>query len=204
MLVVGLTGSIGMGKSTVAARFRDKGIPVFDADSEVHKLYQGPAAAVIENSFPGTAATGSVDRAKLAEALGSDPAKFKRLEAIVHPLVWQAEKTFLKAAAARGEKLAVLEIPLLFEAGSQTKMDAVIVVSTSAEIQGKRVLQRPGMTNERLQALLNRQMSDAEKRQRADFLVETGGSMDETLSQTDAIITKLSAWPAKAFQQYWF
>ena len=203
MLVVGLTGSIGMGKSAVAARLRDLAIPVFDADAEVHKLYQGSAAAMIEKAFPGTTSDGVVDRAKLGGALASDPAQFKRLEAIVHPLVWQAEKRFLQAAAARGEKLAVLEIPLLFESGGETKLDAVVVVSAAPEVQRKRVLERPGMTDSRLDALLKRQMSDAEKRRRADFVVDTNGTMSETWAQTDAIVRKLDSWPAKAFQRTW-
>lgn len=203
MLVVGLTGSIGMGKSAVAAHFRARGISVFDADAEVHKLYNGSAARLIEVAFPGTVTASAVDRAKLAQVLSTDPSGFKRLEAIVHPLVWQAEKTFLQAAAATGAKTAVLEIPLLFEGGNETRMDAVIVVSATADVQRKRVLERAGMTDERLQHLLARQMPDADKRHRADFIVDTNGSLADTHAQTDAIISKLDKLPAKAFDRYW-
>ncbi len=203
MLIVGLTGSIGMGKSTVAARFLEYGIAVFDADAEVHKLYAGPAAALVEQAFPGTAASGVVDREKLAAALAGDASRFKRLEDIVHPLVWQAERAFVQAAAASGDAMVLLEIPLLFEGGSETKMDAVVTVSASGVIQRRRVLERPGMTEARLGTLLKRQLPDAEKRRRAQFIVDTNGSMAETLAQTDAIIAKLKHLPAKAFERFW-
>ena len=203
MLVVGLTGSIGMGKSAVATHFRARGVAVFDTDAEVHRLYQDTAAHLVEAAFPGTVTAGAVDRAKLAQVLSADPSGFKRLEAIVHPLVWEAEKIFLRAAAANGAKLAVLEIPLLFEGGNESKMDAVIVVSATADVQRKRVLERAGMTDARLQHLLARQMPDAQKRLRADFVVDSNGPLAETLAQTDAIITKLGNRPAKAFDRYW-
>jgi dephospho-CoA kinase len=203
MLIVGLTGSIGMGKSTVAARFREHGIPVFDADAEVHKLYAGPAAARIEQAFPGTTVSGAVDRAKLAAALAGDTKAFARLEAIVHPLVWAAERAFVKAAALHGASIALLEIPLLFEGGSDSKMDAVIAVSAPAETQRLRVLARPGMTSERLDVLLERQMPDAEKRQRAQFVVDTNGTIAHSQAQTDAIVARLKQHPAEAYQRFW-
>jgi len=203
MLVVGLTGSIGMGKSTVAARLREHGIPVFDADAEVHRLYQGGAVAPVEAVFPGVCVDGVIDRMRLARALAADPAGFKRLEAIVHPMVWQAERAFVQEASVNGASIAILEIPLLFEGGSEKKMDAVIVVSAPPDVQRARVLERAGMTGARLDALLARQMPDAEKRRRADFIVDTGGSLAHTFAQTDAIIAALRGQPALAYQRDW-
>ncbi len=203
MLVVGLTGSIGMGKSTVAARFRRHGISVFDADAEVHRLYEGPAARLIEQAFPRTTVDGTVDRTKLASALNADAGGFKRLESIVHPLVWQAERNFLHDTHGKGERLAVLEIPLLFEGGSETKMDAIIVASASADDQRRRVMERPGMTEVRLATLLARQLSDAEKRRRADYVVDTSVSLSETHAQIDQIILKLRERPATAYNRHW-
>ncbi len=203
MLVVGLTGSIGMGKSTVAARFLEHGTAVFSADAEVHRLYAGAAAPAIEAAFPGTVVAGSVDRAALARVLGQDALLFAKLEAIVHPLVWQAERGFLQTAARNGDDLAVLEVPLLYEGGGENRVDAVIVVSASSDVQRHRVLARPGMTAARLDTLLARQMPDAEKRKRADFVVDTNGSMAHTLDQTDAIIVKLKCWPARAYDRFW-
>src|SRR5262245_13351579 len=147
MLIVGLTGSIGMGKSTVAARLRALGIAVFDADAEVHRLYEGAAVAAIEAAFPGTTDAGRVDRQRLSAALLAEPKEFARLEAIVHPLVFAAERAFLHAQAARGARLAVLEVPLLLESGSRPRVDAIIVVSTALEVQRQRVRRRPGMAD---------------------------------------------------------
>lgn len=203
MLVAGLTGSIGMGKSTVAARFLHHGIPVFDADAEVHRLYAGSAAGLIEQAFPGATVNGVVDRAKLAAMLNADASDFKRLEAIVHPLVWQAERNFLHVAHGKGERLAILEIPLLFEAGSDSKMDAVVVASAALADQRRRVLERPGMSEGRLVMLLSRQMPDAEKRRRADFVVDTSVPLSQTHAQIDQIISKLREWPAAAFDRHW-
>ena len=191
MLVIGLTGSIGMGKSTIAARFRALGIAVCDADAEVHKLYAGKAAPLIEASFPGTTANGVVDRAKLGAALVKDPSGFKRLEQIVHPLVFVAERDFLRAEAARGAHMAVLEIPLLLETGGEKRVDVVVVVSAPADVQEARVLQRPGMTREKLATILARQVPDAEKRRRADFVVDTGTTIPESESQVDRIVESL-------------
>ena len=203
MLIIGVTGSIGMGKSTVAARFRSHGIAVCDADAEVHKLYEGAAVAPIEAAFPGTTQGGRVDRQKLAQALLADPASFKRLEAIVHPLVFAAERDFLRAEAARGAAMAVLEIPLLLETGGERRVDAVVVCSAPADKQRERVLQRPNMTLEKLEQVLARQIPDTEKRARADFVVDTGGSLDETAAQVDSIVESLRGREGTAFARAW-
>ncbi|WP_417230927.1 dephospho-CoA kinase [Brevundimonas sp.] len=176
MIILGLTGSIGMGKTTTAQMFADAGALVWNADDAVHALYARGGAAVspVAATFPGVVVDGAVDRARLAQALGRDPAAFARLEAIVHPLVLADRLDALAAAEARGVKLAVLDIPLLFETGGDAAVDAVVVVTADADIQRRRVLARPGMTVERLDAILARQLPDAEKRRRADFLVDTG------------------------------
>jgi dephospho-CoA kinase len=203
MLIIGLTGSIGMGKSTAAARFAANGIGVFDADAKVHELYKGPLAPHIEAAFPGTTARGKVDREKLSAALLKEPQKFKQLEAIVHPVVRAAERAFVQHEAARGAKMAVLEIPLLFEAGGAENVDVIVVVSASAGVQRSRVLARPGMTAEKLDRLLARQTPDAEKRSKADFIVDTSGSIDACNSQVDAIIAKLSHKTGDALERFW-
>jgi dephospho-CoA kinase len=203
MLVVGLTGSIGMGKSTVAARLRALGIAVFDADAEVHRLYEGPAVAAIEAAFPGTSDGQRVDRQRLSTALMAKPGDFARLEAIVHPLVFAAERAFLQEQAARGAKLAVLEVPLLLEGGRRPRVDVIIVVSTAAELQRQRVLRRPGMTPEKLEQVLARQMPDAEKRARADYVVDTSGTFAESDAQVDRIVESLQDKNATAFQEFW-
>ncbi len=203
MLLIGLTGSIRMGKSTVAARFRALGIPVVDADAEVHKLYEGAAVAPIEAAFPGTTSGGKVDRQKLAQALLNRPEEFKRLEAIVHPLVLEAERALLCAEAAKGAPIAVLEIPLLLETGGDKRVDVVVVVSAPAGAQRTRVLQRPVMTAEKLDQLLDRQMPDAEKRRRADFIVDTGGTFAETDAQVDNIVESLKGRIGTAFDKFW-
>jgi dephospho-CoA kinase len=203
MLIIGLTGSIGMGKSTVAARLRALGIAVCDADAVVHKLYEGAAVTPIETAFPGTTAGGKVDRQKLAQALLGRPDAFKRLEAIVHPMVVATERAFLRAAAAKGAAMTVLEIPLLLETGGEARVDVVIVCSAPAEAQRARVLQRPGMTAEKLDQLLARQMPDAEKRSRADFVVDTGGSFAESDAQVDKIVESLQGRVGTAFAKFW-
>jgi dephospho-CoA kinase len=203
MLVIGLTGSIGMGKSAIAAMFRQRDIAVCDADAEVHKLYGGAAVPLIEAAFPGTTSNGRVDRPRLAAALIEDPSSFKRLEAIVHPLVQQSEREFLQAEAARGAVAAVLEIPLLFETGGDRRVDVVVVVSAPADVQRRRVLERPGMTVEKLDSLLSRQISDADKRARADFVVDTSGTLPQSQAQVDAIVAALQARPARAFVAHW-
>jgi dephospho-CoA kinase len=203
MLVVALTGSIGMGKTTVARRLRQLGIAVFDADAEVHALYEGAAVAPIEAAFPGTTSGGRVDRDKLSKALLDNPRDFPKLEAIVHPLVLAAERAFLEAEAGKGARMAVLEIPLLFETGGDTRVDAVIVVSAPTEAQRRRVLERPGMTPEKLAQMLGRQVPDAEKRARADFVVDTGGMFAEADAQVDRIVESLQDRPGTAFAKHW-
>ncbi len=203
MLIIGLTGSVGMGKSTVAARFRERGIPVCDADALVHELYESEAVAPIEAAFPGTTASGKVDRQRLSAMLLADPSGFKRLERIVHPLVKAAERECLAAAHASGSELAVLEIPLLLETGGNERCDVVIVVSAPPEEQRRRVLERPGMTDEKFDAILARQMPDAEKRRRADFIVDTGVELEQTLAQVDRIIDSLRGRPGAAYERYW-
>jgi len=203
MLIVGLTGSIGMGKSTAAAYLREQGIPVFDADAEVHRLYEGAAVAPIEAAFPGTTAGGRVDRGKLSTALLLAPERFGELEAIVHPLVRASERAFLKAEAARGTKVAVLEIPLLFETGADKLVDATIVMSSTPELQRARLMKRDNITREKLERLIARQMPDAEKRARADFVVDTSGEISEGRAQLDVIIAQLMKRNAKAYTAHW-
>src|SRR5258708_15214497 len=173
MFILGLTGSPGLVKSHTAGFFAEAGVPVHDADAVVHRLYEGEAAAAIEAAFPGTIAAGKVDRTKLAARVLDDPAALRKLEAIVHPLVHAAETRFLSDARARGAKIVVLDIPLLLETAGDQRVDAVVVVSAPPETQRQRVLERPGMTPDKLDALLARQMADAEKRRHADFVVDT-------------------------------
>jgi dephospho-CoA kinase len=203
MLIVGLTGSIGMGKSTAAAYLREQGIPVFDADAEVHRLYEGAAVAPIEAAFPGTTAGGRVDRGKLSTALLLAPERFGELEAIVHPLVRASERAFLKAEAARRTKVAVLEIPLLFETGADKLVDATIVMSSTPELQRARLMKRDNITREKLERLIARQMPDAEKRARADFVVDTSGEISEGRAQLDVIVAQLMKRNAKAYTAHW-
>lgn len=203
MLIVGLTGSIGMGKSTAAARLRELGIGVFDADADVHRLYEGPIAAEIEAVFPGSTVAGKVDRAKLSAQLMKTPARMKVLEAIVHPRVRANERAFLAAEHARGAKIVVLEIPLLFESGAADTVDAVIVVSAPAAVQRARVLERPGMTAAKLDSLLARQWPDEKKRARAHFVVETSGSIEASKAQIDAIVETLRTRTGTAYARFW-
>ncbi len=203
MLIIGLTGSIGMGKSKAAAHFRELGIGVFDADAEVHRVYEGPVLPLIEATFPGTVVNGRVDRARLTAALGKNAGGFQTLEAIIHPLVREASWNFVQAEHAEGARFAVLEIPLLFETRGDQTVDAVIVVSADATTQRARVLQRPGMTDEKLATMLSRQLSDADKRAKADFVVDTSGPVTDTYGQIDHILQQLTLRPAVAFQRYW-
>jgi dephospho-CoA kinase len=203
MLIIGLTGSIGMGKSTIAAVFRERGIVVFDADAEVHRLYEGAAAAPIEAAFPGATRDGKVNRAALSRALLGDPNGFKRLEAIVHPLVEAAERAFLREQFQLGAAIAVLEIPLLLETGGEALVDATIVVSAPAAVQRARVLARTGMAADKLDAMLARQASDEEKRRRADFVVDTGGTLEESAAQLDAILAQLETREGSAYRRFW-
>ena len=190
MILLGLTGSIGMGKSTTTAMFADLGAVVWNADDAVHRLYAPGGAAVepVGEAFPGVVVNGAVDRTRLAEALGRDETAFRRLEAIVHPLVAQGRAEDLEAARAAGTRLAVLDIPLLFETGGDKAVDAVVVVTADPAIQAERVLARPGMTRERFDAILARQMPDAEKRARADFVIDTGRGLDAARADVEAIV----------------
>jgi len=202
MIVAGLTGSMGMGKSTAAAYFRGKGIPVHDADQIVHDLYTGEAAPLIEAVFPGTTRNGTVDRSALAERVIGSPEALKKLETIVHLLVRRAEWRFLLREQDKGAELAMLEIPLLFETGAEKLFDAVIAVSAPAEVQRERLLQRPGMTPEKLEAILARQWPDARKRQLADFIVDTGLPLEDTHRQIDAVVKEMLKRPPLAFQRW--
>jgi dephospho-CoA kinase len=195
MFIIGLTGSLGMGKSTTARLFAEAGVPVHDADAVVHRLYEGEAAAAIEAAFPGTTADGRVDRNRLAARVLNDEAALKRLEAIVHPLVQAAEQRLLAEAAAHAERVAVLDIPLLFETGADRRVDAVVVVSAPAEVQRTRVLERPGMTMDKLESILAKQMPDAEKRRRADFVVDTSRGLDAARAQVRAILDGVATMP---------
>jgi dephospho-CoA kinase len=192
MFVLGLTGSIGMGKSTTAKLFAEEGVPVHDSDAAVHRLYEGEAVAAIEQAFPGTTVDGRVDRGRLAARVVGDAAALRRLEGIVHPRVRRSEDAFLAAATARGEAVVVLDIPLLYETGADKRVDAVVVVSAPAEVQRARVLARPGMTAERLDALLAQQLPDAEKRRRADFIVDSGQGVEHARAQVRDILARVA------------
>jgi dephospho-CoA kinase len=195
--VLGLTGSIGMGKSTTARFFAEAGVPVHDADAVVHQLYEGEAVPAIEAAFPGTTADGRVDRTRLSERVVGDDAAMRRLEGIVHPLVRAAEERFLAAAEARGAPVAVLDIPLLFETGGDTRVDAVVVVSAPADVQRARALERPGMTEQKFTAIAAKQMPDAEKRRRADFVVDSSRGFDSARAQVRAILDAVAIMPRR-------
>lgn len=192
MIVLGLTGSIGMGKSTTAAMFREAGMLVHDSDEAVHRLYRGAAVPLIEADFPGTTAGGVVDRELLAKQVLGNPAALKRLEAIVHPLVRADAAAFLERHRSAGAPVVVLDIPLLFETDSRERVDKVVVVTAPAAVQRQRVLARPGMTEEKLAAILLRQVPDAEKRQMADFVIDTGQGMESARLAVAEIVAALS------------
>ena len=193
MKLIGLTGSIGMGKSTTAKLFADEGVPIYDADAAVHALYArgGAAVAPVEAAFAGTVIDGAIDRERLSAQVLGKPEAMRGLEQIVHPLVAQSRIDFLKAASASGADLAILDIPLLFETGGEAHMDAVIVVSAPADLQRQRVLERPGMTDEKLQAILARQTPDADKRARAHFVIDTAQGLDPARKQVKAVLASL-------------
>lgn len=193
MIIIGLTGSIGMGKSTTSEMFKSLGVPVISADEIVHDLYSAEAAPLIEAAFPGTTTGGVVDRQALSAKLMAAPESFARLEAIIHPLVRAREKQFVDEAADRGEPLVLLDIPLLFETGSTDRVDTVIVVSCAPEIQRQRVMARPDMTAEKFEAILSRQTPDAEKRARADYVIDTGQGLDAARAQVNDIVAELTA-----------
>lgn len=197
MFVLGLTGSIGMGKSTTAQLFAEEGVPVHDADAAVHTLYEGEAVPLVEAAFPGTTGSGKVDRQKLAKMVVGNPAALKRLETIVHPLVAKSRDHFLQTAKAGGSKVAVLDIPLLYETGGEKLVDAVVVVSANPEIQRQRVMERPGMTIEKFEALLSKQLPDAEKRKRADFILDTGRGIEAARAQVREILKQVATMPAR-------
>jgi dephospho-CoA kinase len=196
MFILGLTGSVGMGKSTTAKFFAEEGVPVHDADAAVHRLYEGAAVAPIEAAFPGTTANGKVDRDKLAASVVGNVEALKRLEAIVHPLVRTAEQKFLAKAEASGAKVALLDIPLLYETGGETRCDAVVVVTAPEQVQRARVLAR-GTSEERLAGILARQLPDAEKRRRADFVVDTSVGFEGAHAQVRDILARVANMPTR-------
>jgi dephospho-CoA kinase len=191
MIVLGLTGSIGMGKSTTARMFREAGIPVHDSDEAVHRLYAGAAAPLIEAAFPGTVVDGKVDRKRLAVRVLSDEHALRRLESIVHPLVREDANAFLASHRQGGAPLVVLDIPLLFETNGRARVDKVVVVTADPEIQRARVMARPGMTAEKFDAILSQQVPDADKRREADFIIDTGLGMDHARREVSRIVTTL-------------
>lgn len=194
MIVLGLTGSIGMGKSTVAKMFAEEGAPAFDSDASVHQLYAkgGAAVTAVAAEFPTAIRDGAVDRVLLSPLVLDNPAALKRLEQIVHPFVRQAQVDFAEAARAAGAEVVVFDIPLLLEGKNADLFDMIVVVSAPAEVQRARVLARPGMTEEKFQQILARQMPDAEKRARADFVIDTSGSLDDTRAQVRAVLDALA------------
>ncbi|UVF19785.1 dephospho-CoA kinase [Microvirga terrae] len=194
--VLGLTGSIGMGKSATADLFRRLGVPVHDADATVHRLYRGRAVPLIDRAFPGTVTDGAVDRARLGAAVLNDPARMRQLEAIVHPLVRGEEEAFLARVSAQSP-LAVLDIPLLFETGGERRCDAVLVVTAPASVQRARVLARPGMTDEKFHAILDKQMKDGDKRARAHFLVDTSRGFASAEAQVRSVLACLAGRPGR-------
>lgn len=192
MMIVGLTGSIAMGKSTTAQMFREFGVPVNDADEVVHALYRGEAVAPVDAAFPGTAKEGVIDRAELSRQLLERPERLRELEGIVHPLVRQKEREFLDSNAVAKVPFVVLDIPLLFETGAEARVDRVVVVSCAPEIQRERAMKRPGMTDEKFAMILARQVPDIEKRERADYIVDTSDSFENTRQQVRAVIDNLT------------
>jgi dephospho-CoA kinase len=197
MLLLGLTGSIGMGKSTTAKLFAEAGVPVYDADAAVHMLYEGEAVPAIEAAFPGTTADGKVDRNKLSAQVVHDPAAIRQLEQIVHPMLGASRQKFLDDAERSGAPVAVADVPLLFETGGEKRVDAVVVVTTTPEIQRQRILARDNMTGEKLDAILARQLPDAEKRRRADFVVDTSHGLDPVRIRIRDILTEAVRMPQR-------
>lgn len=192
MIVLGLTGSIGMGKSTTAKMFAEAGVPVHDSDEAVHRLYAGEAAPLIEAAFPGTVKDGVVDRAELSRHVLGDAAALKKLEGIIHPLVRADANAFLDRNRGDGAPIAVLDIPLLFETNGRGRVDKVVVVTASAEVQRERVLARPGMTEQKFEAILGKQVPDAEKRKLADYIIDTGSGLDAAREAVRSIIDDLT------------
>ena len=197
MRILGLTGSIGMGKSTTAKLFMDAGVPVYDADAAVHTIYEGEAAPAVEAAFPGTTVDGKVDRAKLSAKVVHDPAAIKRLEQIVHPMLGASRQKFLAEAERSGVAVVVMDIPLLFETGGEKRVDAVVVVTTTPENQRERILARGSMTHEALDAILARQLPDAEKRKRADFVVDTSHGLEPVRAAIRDILAEVVKMPQR-------
>ncbi len=198
MFILGLTGSIGMGKSATAKLFAEEGVPVHDADAIVHELYEGEVTPQVEAVFPGTTSGGKVDRAKLGQRVIGDAAALRRLEGIVHPLVSEAREHFLANAMRAGAPVALLDIPLLYETGSEKFCDAVAVVSAPLDVQRARVMERPGMTEQKLAAIIAKQMPDTEKRARADFVVDTSGGFDAARAQVRDILAQVRKMEKKS------
>ena len=197
MIILGLTGSIGMGKSTTAKLFAEAGVPVYDADATVHMLYEGEAVPAIEAAFPGTTVDGKVDRNMLSARVVHDPAAIKRLEQIVHPMLGASRQKFLDDAERSGAPVAVVDVPLLFETGGEKRVDAVVVVTTTPELQRQRILARDNMTSEKLDAILARQLPDAEKRRRADFVVDTSDGLDAVRLRIRDILNEAVKMPRR-------
>jgi dephospho-CoA kinase len=197
MIILGLTGSIGMGKSTTAQLFAEAGVPVYDADATVHMVYEGEAAPAIEAAFPGTTAGGKVDRTRLSAQVVHDAEAMKRLEQIVHPMLRAYHQKFLDDAEQSGAPVAVVDVPLLYETGGEKRVDAVVVVTTSPEIQRERILSRDNMTSEKLDAILARQLPDAEKRKRADFIVDTSHGLDPVRARIRDILDQAAKMPRR-------
>ncbi|MGY3584545.1 dephospho-CoA kinase [Bradyrhizobium sp. USDA 4341] len=197
MLILGLTGSIGMGKSTTAKLFMEAGVPVYDADAAVHQLYEGDAAPAIEAAFPGTTANGKVDRAKLSARVVHDPAAMRQLEQIVHPMLGASRQKFFADAEAAGAPIVVVDVPLLYETGGEKRVDAVVVVTTTPELQRERVLARGTMDAAKLDAIIAQQMPDAEKRKRADFIVDTSHGLDPVRARIRDILVEVVKMPER-------
>src|SRR6266404_121169 len=197
MIILGLTGSIGMGKSTAAKLFAEACVPVYDADATVHMIYEGEAVPPIEAAFPGTTAGGKVDRSRLSAQVVQDPAAIRRLEQIVHPMLRTYHQKFLHEAETSGAPVVVVDVPLLFETGGEKRVDAVVVVTTTPEIQRERILARDNMTGEKLDAILARQLPDAEKRRRADFVVETSHGLDPVRARIRDILQEVAKMPQR-------
>jgi dephospho-CoA kinase len=197
MIILGLTGSIGMGKSTTAKLFEEAGVPVYDADASVHRLYEGEAAPAIEAAFPGTTVDGKVDRNRLSAKVVHDAAAMKLLEQIVHPMLGASRQKFLDQAERSGAPVVVVDVPLLFETGGEKRVDAVVVVTSTPEIQRERILARDNMTGEKLDAILARQLPDAEKRQRADFVVDTSHGLDPVRLRIRDILEQAAKMPRR-------
>ena len=197
MILLGLTGSIGMGKSTTAKLFAEAGVPVYDADATVHSLYEGEAVPAIEAAFPGTTVNGKVDRIRLSARVVHDAAAMRELEQIVHPMLGASRQKFLREAEQSGAPVAVVDVPLLFETGGENRVDAVVVVTTSPENQRQRILTRDNMTGEKLDAILARQLPDAEKRKRADFVVDTSDGLDPVRARIKDILEQAAKMPRR-------